>query len=118
MSHKEVIIQICYALIRFSGKDLTIILIIFFKQCRSIQSIGTLGFASATMQALFNLTHLRLHLVCQLCGGRCSADHQTHAGTVVDLDSRGAGHAVAATSAEFSLQFFSVMIDHRLLFGF
>ena len=114
MSHKEVIIQICYVLIRFSGKDLTVILIIFLKQCRSIQSIGTLGFTSATMQALFNLTHFCLHLVCQLCGRRCSADHQAHAGTIVDLDPCGTGHAIAAASAELSLQFFSVTIDHRL----
>ena len=102
MSHKEVIIQICYALIRFSGKDLTVILIIFLKQCRSIQSIGALGFTSATVKTILDLTHFGLHLFRQLCCRRCSADHQTHTGTVVDLNSHGTGHAVAAASAEFS----------------
>ena len=85
-----------------SRKHLLVIFVILRKQCRCVQSVRTFALAFIAVQAVFDLVHLLLPFLGEPRRCRGAAQHERHARTLVDLDARGARHAVAAAAAEFA----------------
>ena len=79
-----------------------IIFIIFREKCRRIQFIRAFALAPVTMQTVLDFFHLFLNLFGQLECGWGTAKQQGHACAVVNLDAGGAGHTIAAATAEVS----------------
>ena len=66
------------------------------------------------MEAVLDFAHLLLPLRGEPALRRSPAEHEGHAGAVVDLNARGAGHAVAAPPAEVPGELLPVPVDDRL----
>ena len=65
------------------------------------------------METSFDLLHIFLPGLVKPSLGRCTADHEGHAGTVVDEDPRRTWHAVSAAAAEVADQFTFLFLDER-----
>lgn len=61
----------------------------------------------------FNQLHFRLPLGRQPCGGRSAAQHKRHARALVDLNTGGTWHAVAAAAAEIAREGLVLFFDER-----
>ena len=98
----------------FSGQDPLVVLVIAGQQSGRIQTVGTFCLALVAVQAALDLFHFGLTRRAQVLGRGRAPQQQAHAGTVVDLDARRAGHAVTAAPAELAAQLSAVMVDDRL----
>ena len=88
--------------LHFPSENLLIIFIVFLEQLRCIKLIRTFLHALVAMETSFDLLHIFLPGLVKPSLGRCTADHEGHAGTVVDQDPCRTWHAVSAAAAEIT----------------
>ena len=103
-----------FAVCAYPTRSRPVLLIVILEQAGGIQAVGTLGSALIAVDAGVDLCHLLLPELAQPALGGGPADHEAHAGAVVDDDLLGTGHTVSAPPAEAPGQLPAVLLDLHL----
>ena len=85
--------------------------IVLFQECRCIEAVRASLMAGIAVLALFNQFHLCRPFLGKVDTVRSTFQEEAHPGTVVDLNTRRTGHAIAAATAELARELGAFLLN-------
>lgn len=94
----------------FKGR---VILIVLFKKLGSVELIRAFADALVAVQALLRALHFLLPIIAEPVRRAGTAYHKAYSCALIDYDTGGAGHTIAAAAAELARELLSILFNAR-----